>query len=54
MISKQQGRKDFSIEQLPTDPYKLLYKQKNSFSINQERYSRGFGGSFTQTKIIQR
>ena len=35
IISKQPGRKDFSMEQLPIDYYKLLCKQKNSISISQ-------------------
>ena len=35
IISKQIGRRDFSMEQLPVDAYKLLCKQKNSFSISQ-------------------
>ena len=35
VISKQLGRKDFSMEQLPTDSFLLLCKQKNSISINQ-------------------
>ena len=35
IISKQLGRKDFSMEQLPIDSYKLLCKQKNSISISQ-------------------
>ena len=35
IISKQLGRKDFSMEQLPVDSYKLLCKQKNYISINQ-------------------
>ena len=36
VISKQLGRKDFSMEQPPIDSYMLLCKQKNSISINQE------------------
>ena len=35
IISKQLGRRDFSMEQLPIDSYKLLCKQKNSILINQ-------------------
>ena len=35
LISKQLGRKEFSMEQLPIDSYMLLCKQKNSISINQ-------------------
>ena len=35
IISKQLGRKDFSVEQLPIDSHKLLCKQKNSISISQ-------------------
>ena len=35
IISKQLGRKDFSMEQLKIDSYKLLCKQKNSISITQ-------------------
>ena len=31
MILEQLGSKDFSIEQLPNDPYISLYKWKNSF-----------------------
>ena len=31
MILEQLGSKDFSIEQLPNDPYISLYKRKNSF-----------------------
>ena len=32
---KQLGRKDFSMEQLPINFYMLLWKQKNTISINQ-------------------
>ena len=35
IISKQLGRKYFSMKQLPNDSYKLLCKQKNSISISQ-------------------
>ena len=35
VISKQLGRKDFSVEQLQIDSFLLLCKQKNSISINQ-------------------
>ena len=35
ITSKQLGRKDFSLEQLPIDSYKLLCKQKNPISISQ-------------------
>ena len=35
IISKHLGKKGFSMEQLPIDSYILLYKQKNSISINQ-------------------
>ena len=34
ITSKQLRRKNFSMEQLPIDSYKLLRKQKNSISIN--------------------
>ena len=34
LISKQLGRKDFSVEQLPVDSCMLLCKQNNSISIN--------------------
>ena len=33
LISKQLGRNDFSMEQLPIDSYMSLCKQKNSISI---------------------
>ena len=35
LVSKLQGRIDFSMEQLPIDSYMLVCKQNNSFSINQ-------------------
>ena len=35
VISKQLGRKDFSVEQLQIDSFLLLCKQKNYISINQ-------------------
>ena len=35
-ISKQLGKKDFSMGQLPTDSYMLLCKQKNSISMNKQ------------------
>ena len=35
LISKQLGKKGFSMEQLPINSYMLLSKQKNSISISQ-------------------
>ena len=35
LISKQLGRKDFSVEQVSVDSYMFICKQKNSISINQ-------------------
>ena len=36
LISKQPGRKNFSIKQLPIESYMSLSKQKNYISINQQ------------------
>ena len=36
LISKQLGRKYFSVEQPPIESYMLLCKDKNSISINQK------------------
>ena len=36
LISKQLGRKDFSVEQVSVDSYMFICKQKNSISINQQ------------------
>ena len=36
LTSKQLGRKDFSMEQLPIDSYSNLCKYKNSISIDKK------------------
>ena len=48
LISKQQGRQDFSMEQLPIDFYMLLCKQKNSISINQQILNFSFDSNLNK------
>ena len=48
LISKQLRRKGFSMEQLPTDSYMLLFKQKNYISINQQILSFQFDSNLNK------
>ena len=41
LVSKQLGRKDFSMEELGIDSLMLLCKQKNSKSINKSFFFKG-------------